>query len=200
MRTEIYSTVETLAAAIEAKDMYTSKHVRRVADLAEAIAEELGLDAEEVREVRTAALLHDVGKVWVNDSVLHKNGALNEEEWIEMRRHPQFGWSALVGVEDTSLRRIARGLLLHHERIDGRGYPFGLCGEEVPLLARIIAVADTFDAMTSDRPYRKALSAREAYAEIARNRGTQFCEKVVDAFFTASRMEERSFDRIGDSP
>jgi HD-GYP domain-containing protein (c-di-GMP phosphodiesterase class II) len=191
-------TVTVLSAAIEAKDEYTGDHVRRVAAFSTAIARRLRLDGEELREVALAALLHDVGKVWVDDNVLGKSGRLTDDEWAEMKRHPQFGWGALVGehkersdggATKNMWKRIANGLLLHHERPDGHGYPFGLRGEEIPLLARIIAVADTFDAMTSDRPYRKALSAQTAYDEILRCRGTQFCEKVVDAFAQAFTME-----------
>lgn len=181
--------ITVLTAAIETKDAYTGSHVRRVARFAEALAREMGLPEEEVRDVRLAGLLHDVGKIWVQDQVLHKPGALDEREWEEMRRHPQFGWSVFVGAREGSPGRIARGLLLHHERPDGKGYPFGLRGEEIPRIARIIAVADTFDAMTSDRPYRRALTARAAYEEIVRHRGSQFCEKVVDAFVRAFRME-----------
>lgn len=193
-------TVDALAAALALKDRYTSRHVRRVAFFGEAIARAMGLGPVEVREVRLAGLLHDVGKIWVGDEVLNKRGALTDAEWAEMRRHPHFGWSALVGVEDAAWKRIANGMLLHHERPDGRGYPFGLRGEEIPRLARVIAVADTFDAMTSDRPYRRALPEATAYEEILRHRGTQFCEKVVDGFVRAFRMEQLRFFDLEEHP
>jgi HD-GYP domain-containing protein (c-di-GMP phosphodiesterase class II) len=131
-------------------------------------------------------MLHDLGKLWIEDRVLHKASALDDEEWEHMKQHPMLGWKTLADVP--GLRRVTDGMLLHHERIDGLGYPLGLKGNAIPLLARIIAVADTYDAMTSDRPYRRALHADFAYEEIVRNRGTQFCEKVVDGFVRAFKM------------
>jgi HD-GYP domain-containing protein (c-di-GMP phosphodiesterase class II) len=174
--------------ALEAKDGYTGRHAKRVAKIAGAIALAMQLSREEQSEAQLAGLLHDIGKIWVADAILQKGGSLSDSEWDQMRRHPKFGWSMLIGAQGDSWRRIAKGLLLHHERPDGRGYPFGLKGDEIPLLAQIIAVADTFDAMTSDRPYRKSLGEKAAYDEILRHRSTQFFEKVVDAFVIAFRM------------
>jgi len=175
--------VIALASAIEAKDPDTSAHLVRVAGIAEVIARAMGLPELVVREAHLAAVLHDLGKLEISDDVLKKKTPLSPEEWEHMKQHPRLGWQMLAGMPD--LRNITLGLLHHHERMDGLGYPQGLKGDDIPLLARIIAVADTFDAMTSDRPYRKALSARTAYEEILQHRGTQFCEKVVDAFARA---------------
>jgi HD-GYP domain-containing protein (c-di-GMP phosphodiesterase class II) len=182
--------VTDLAAAIEAKDPCTSQHLARVALFAEAIAREMELSEEEIKEAHLAAVLHDLGKLWISDEVLKKQAHLTPEEWEHMKEHPRFGWQMLEGAP--GLKKITEALLHHHERIDGAGYPLGLAGDEIPLLARIIAVADTFDAITSDRPYRKAHSAEQAHDEIVRHRGTQFCEKVVDAFARAFSM-----DRMG---
>jgi HD-GYP domain-containing protein (c-di-GMP phosphodiesterase class II) len=181
------SHIAALAAAIEAKDPCTSQHLARVAIVAENIAREMKLEEPTIREVHLAAVLHDLGKLWIDDQILKKESRLTEEEWEHMKQHPRLGWQVLEGMP--ALQRIREGLLHHHERIDGAGYPSGLAGDEIPLLARIIAVADTFDAMTSDRPYRKALSPEIAVEEILRHRGTQFCPKVVDAFARALSIE-----------
>jgi HD-GYP domain-containing protein (c-di-GMP phosphodiesterase class II) len=186
--------VTALAEAIEAKDPCTSQHLARVALIAESIARAMELSEEEIREAHLAAVLHDLGKLWISDEVLKKQAHLTPAEWEHMKEHPRFGWQMLSGVP--ALKKITDALLHHHERIDGGGYPAGLAGDEIPLLARIIAVADTFDAITSDRPYRKAHSAKQAYDEILLNRGTQFCEKVVDAFTRAFSMDRMDIDRV----
>jgi len=188
--------IATLAAAIEAKDPCTSEHLARVAVVAEAIARAMGLPDAEIREVHLAAVLHDLGKLWIDSAVLKKESRLTEEEWEHMKQHPRLGFEQLAG--EPALARIRDGLLHHHERIDGRGYPAGLSGDEIPLLARIIAVADGFDAMTSDRPYRKALAAQVAVDEILLNRGTQFCPKVVDAFARALSIEGMQIERVAE--
>lgn len=188
--------VTALASAIEAKDPCTSAHLVRVAGIAEAIARAMELPEATIREAHLAAVLHDLGKLEISDEVLKKETHLTPDEWEHMKQHPRLGWQMLADVP--ALRTITAGLLHHHERIDGLGYPQGLKGNEIPLLARIIAVADTFDAMTSDRPYRKALSASAAYEEILRNRGTQFCEKVVDAFMRAFSM--KAMERLPSDP
>ncbi len=187
LKNQFYETTMALATATEAKDRYTGGHTRRVAMFAELIARHLGLSAEEIHEVRLSAILHDVGKIGVEDKVLKKDSALDEVEWEHMRQHPEMGWKILAQVK--SMRKITDGMRFHHERPDGLGYPLGLKGEEIPLIASIISVADTFDAMTSNRPYRKGLAYEEAYAEILRHRGTQFDEKVVDAFVRAFKLE-----------
>jgi diguanylate cyclase (GGDEF)-like protein/putative nucleotidyltransferase with HDIG domain len=180
--------VLALAEAVDARDASTLEHSRTVAEYAAATAVELGLD--DVEEVRVAGLLHDVGKVGVPDAVLRKEGPLDAEEWAEMRRHPEIGARILAHPQ---LDAVREWVLRHHERPDGGGYPGGLAGAAIPLEARILSVADAYEAMTADRPYRRALRAEEARAEIVRARGTQFDARVVDAFLAV-------LDRRGARP
>lgn len=187
MKNQFFETAMALATAIEAKDRYTGGHTKRVAHFAELIARYMGLSADEVHEVRLSAILHDVGKIGIADGVLKKEAPLDAVEWEHMRQHPEMGWKILANVK--CLRKITDGMRFHHERPDGLGYPFGLKGPEIPLIASIISVADTFDAMTSNRPYRQGLSYEEAFDEILRHRGTQFDEKVVDGFVRAFKLE-----------
>ncbi|MBI4321516.1 MAG: HD-GYP domain-containing protein [Chloroflexi bacterium] len=174
------STLEILAAAVEARDPYTHGHSQRVRDYSLALAGQLGLaDEATIETIRRAAMLHDVGKIGVADSILKKPGKLEKWEYAEMQRHPEIGWHMLCR---TSFLKDELDLVrYHHERYDGLGYPSGITGEHMPLGARILAVADAFDAMTSDRPYRRALSAAVAREELVKNAGTQFCPKVVTA-------------------
>jgi putative nucleotidyltransferase with HDIG domain len=169
-----------LANAIDAKDPYTAGHTSRVAAYALALAVDLGLDEERRREIEQGALLHDIGKIGVPDAILSKPGPLNQDEWREMRRHPELACQILEGTDlpPTTLSVVRN----HHENIDGSGYPDRLAGEAISLPARIARVADAFDAMTSDRPYRDALSIAAARAELRRCAGTQFCPDVVAAF------------------
>jgi HD-GYP domain-containing protein (c-di-GMP phosphodiesterase class II) len=176
-------TVQTLADAIDIKDPVTSGHSRRVTQLSLAIYDELNDIPEERRYIELAGLLHDVGKIGIREEVLMKPGSLTPEEFKHMEEHPTIGYHLLKGPR--FLRKILPAVLYNQERYDGKGYPKGLKGEEIPLSARIIAVADAFDAMTNDRPYRKALSVEEALEEIRKNSGTQFDPKVVEAFFKA---------------
>lgn len=173
-------TVASLVVALEARDAYTEGHSLRVTEYATGIAGIRGLPPAAHEQIRTASLLHDLGKVGVPDAILRKNGQLTSEEWVTMRQHPALGAKileplAFLGVE-------ARGVRHHHERYDGCGYPDGLAGEAIPLPARIIAVADTFDAITTARPYRPLRSSREALADLLRGAGTQFDPVVLDAF------------------
>jgi HD-GYP domain-containing protein (c-di-GMP phosphodiesterase class II) len=138
--------------------------------------------------VKLGALLHDVGKIGIEDKVLKKDSALDAAEWKIMQKHPDLGYDIMGRVE--SLKDIIGGMRYHHERWDGKGYPLGLKGEEIPFLARIIAVADTYDAMVSTRPYRKGLKAEFAYDEIVRYSGTQFDPIVVEAFVQAYKIEK----------
>jgi putative nucleotidyltransferase with HDIG domain len=177
------ATVRALAQAVDAKDSYTAGHSTRVTDYSVIIAEELGLGPDDLRRVRLAGLLHDVGKIGIRDSVLGKPGALNDEEFGVMKSHPTVGASILKPV--TQLAEVVPGVLHHHERFDGRGYPNGLKAEEIPLMGRIIGVADAFDAMTSDRVYRPRLSDDVALAELKKHSGTQFDSKMVKAFLAA---------------
>ena len=171
--------VLALAVAVDARDPHTHQHSQTVARYAAALAAQLGLDGDRVEEVRIAGLLHDVGKVGVPDAVLQKAGPLTEGEWVEMRRHPEIGARILV---HPGLTAVREWVLRHHEQPDGRGYPDGLAGSQIPLEARILAVADAYEAMTADRPYRQGLSPQTARAELEDGRGSQFDGEVVEAF------------------
>lgn len=194
LRTQFHETVSAMALAIEAKDRYTGGHTKRVALFSVLIAKHMGLSKEEIYDVELAATLHDIGKIGIDDKVLKKPAALDKEEWEHMKQHPELGYRILAHV--SSMRIITDGMRFHHERPDGLGYPLGLKGEEIPMVARIISVADTFDAMTSTRPYRKGLDYDIAYEEIVRYRGTQFDEKVVDGFVLAFKLERMGKKRI----
>lgn len=187
LKNQFIETAMAMASAIDAKDKYTGGHTKRVSQFSQLIAKHMGLTREEIEEVRLSAILHDIGKIGIEDQILKKESPLTKEEWERMKAHPQLGYQILKPVKN--LQKISDGLRFHHERMDGHGYPLGLRGQEIPLIARIISVADTFDAMTSDRPYRKGLSYDDAFEEILRCRGTQFDEKVVDAFIKAFNIE-----------
>jgi HD-GYP domain-containing protein (c-di-GMP phosphodiesterase class II) len=173
-------TVQALAQAIEASDEYTRGHSDRVTKFAIQIARELKLSRTLIDTLKFACILHDVGKIGIIKDVLNKPGKLNDAEFNIIKMHPALGEQIIAPVAFlTPIRPIVRH---HHERFDGRGYPDGLIGENIPYLSRIIAVADTYDAMTSERPYRPALSTEIALAEIKRCSGTQFDPEVVKAF------------------
>jgi HD-GYP domain-containing protein (c-di-GMP phosphodiesterase class II) len=177
-------TIAALSRSMEAKDLYTGGHTERVAAIAVALAEELGFAGDELDAIEIGALLHDIGKIGVPEPILHKPGPLDEDEWRVMKQHPVMSDSILSTVElHPFVRQAARW---SHEQIDGRGYPDGLAGDEIPMPARIVFVADAFDALTTDRPYRKARSAEAAVAEIKQNSGTQFCPDVVAALERAA--------------
>ena len=191
-----FETVLALVKAIESRDHYTASHSEFIAHLAEATARQMGLREEEVRQVYWAALLHDVGKIAVPDHILRKPTALTDEEWRIMQKHPE--WGARIVEHIPHLQPIAAIIRAHHERFDGRGYPLGLRDEQIPLAARIIAVADAFSAMVEDRVYRKARSLDEALAELRRCVGTHFDPQVVDVFervvrewYTAEKRQKR---------
>ncbi len=186
-RSQLYAAMErstqeairALSAALESRDGTTGNHIQRAQRLAGEVAEELELDPEDVQRTRYVAVLHDVGKIGIPDAVLNKPGKLDEAEWELMRRHPRIGAdivSRIYGFE-----KVAAAVLAHHERIDGLGYPAGLSGEEIPIEARIISAVDSYDAMTNDRPYRRAMSHEEAFDELYRGAGSQFDRKVVEA-------------------
>jgi HD-GYP domain-containing protein (c-di-GMP phosphodiesterase class II) len=173
------STITSLARTIEAKDPYTGGHTERVAEFACTLAAELGLSAQELDAVEVGGVIHDIGKVGIRDAVLLKPARLTNEEFAEMRRHPTISSYILAELELPQIvQQMARS---HHERFDGSGYPDGLTGEDIPLVARILSVADALDAMTSARPYRDALPLAVALLEIDDQSGTQFCPRVVAA-------------------
>ncbi|MSV29680.1 MAG: response regulator [Bryobacterales bacterium] len=176
------ATLGALVAALDARERETHAHSHRVSDYTVHLAELLGIEDEDLAVVQRGAMLHDIGKIGISDSILLKPGELTEEEWAEMKRHPRIGAWILEGV--ASLRPASSIVLAHHERFDGGGYPRNLAGGKIPPGARIFAVADSFDAMTSDRPYRKGANYNQARAEIVRNSGSQFDPAVVECFLS----------------
>jgi HD-GYP domain-containing protein (c-di-GMP phosphodiesterase class II) len=182
--------VRALISAIEAKDKYTRGHTERVTLYASALADEIGLKEDQRQDLLFGAVLHDVGYLGVSEEVLRMPDGITEEQLAELRRHPLIGADILRGIP--LLRNALDGVRSHHEYYDGSGYPDGLAGEDIPLIARIIAVADSFDAMTTDRRYRKAKSKEEAVQEIKASRGAQFDPAVADAFarlLTSGRLD-----------
>lgn len=175
-----YATIRALAQAVDAKDEYTRGHSMRVAEYARDIAKHLNLDAGFIELIYVSGTLHDVGKIGVPDLVLKKEGKLTDEEFAEIKRHPELGERIVAQVP--ILRDTLPGIRSHHERWDGRGYPDGLAGENIPLIARIMAIADTYDAMTSDRPYRKGMPVEVAIEAIVNGAGTQFDPELIPAF------------------
>lgn len=174
------STLKVLVAALDTKDASSQGHSERVSQLAVSLAKEVGVEDDKLLDIERGSLLHDVGKIGVPDTVLAKPDTLDEGEWAAMQKHPLL--AGLMVSKVGFLEGAMPILLYHHERFDGTGYPFGLEGEAIPLEARIFAVVDAYQAMTSDRPYRKAMSDREALAEIERSSGAQFDPEIVDAF------------------
>lgn len=183
--TETRTTIEVLADIVDKKDPYTSKHSYMVADYCREIAEKLLLRPEDVETLVSAAKVHDLGKISVPDSILLKQGSLTDGEREVMINHSSIGYNILNKLRFYKVG--ARLVLYHHERFDGNGYPAGLKGESIPLGARILAVADCYHAMTSDRPYRKAMSSEQAISELTRCAGTQFDPKVVEVFIKILR-------------
>jgi putative nucleotidyltransferase with HDIG domain len=173
------ATIAALSRSMEAKDYYTGGHTERVAEVSVAIAERLGFEGAELDAIEIGALLHDIGKIGIPERILHKDGSLDEEEWAVMREHPVISDTILSELDvHLYVRQIARS---GHERIDGTGYPDGLAGDEIPLPARIVLVADALDALTTDRPYRPARPLAAALVELREHTGTQFCPMVMAA-------------------
>lgn len=187
-------TLEALVTALDAREHETKAHSQRVREYALTLARELGLKHEDLIQTGRGALLHDIGKIGVRDSILLKPGKLNEEEWVEMRKHPQIGYNILQSIG--FLSPAAEIVLCHQERWDGSGYPNRLAGADIPLGAIIFAVVDTMDAMTSDRPYRKALSLEAAINEIRSCSGSQFDPRVTEEFL---KIPMESWIAIRDS-
>ena len=190
IRASFLSAITALAYALEAKDRYTSGHSQRVAETSVAIAKQLGMPQDSIEKIRLAGLIHDIGKIGVKESVLNKPGRLTDEEFQHIKHHCEKGEHILTPiVEDEEILRMVRH---HHERNDGTGYPSGLSSEQIPLGAKILALADAYDAMTSERPYRKAMSSETSYGEIERCKGTQFNPEVANAFL---RLKSGDFSR-----
>ena len=182
------ATIEGWSHALDLRDRETEGHSRRVTQLTIKLAQMLGMSDEEIMHIRRGALLHDMGKIGVPDSILHKPAALTDEEWIIMRKHPQFVYDMLSSVE--YLRPALYIPYCHHEKWDGTGYPRGLKGEHIPLAARLFAVADVWDALTSDRPYRPAWPQEEALIFIREQSGSHFDPQVVDLFFRVIELSQ----------
>src|SRR5689334_19118278 len=178
-------TVKALAAAIDGKDPYTRGHSERVSRFSMAIAQRLGLSDEEIEKIRISALLHDVGKIAIDDKILKKPAALTDEEYEIMKGHPQKGYKIMSQIP--AMKEFLSGMYMHHEMVNGMGYPQGLKGDEIPLMGKIVAVADTFDAMTTDRPYQKAMKFEDALARIESFVGTRYDPAVVAALSEACR-------------
>ncbi len=191
-------TLWTLVAALDAREHETGDHSQRVVRFTLAIARRMGLPAADLPDLGRGALLHDIGKIGVPDAILLKTGNLSPEEWAVMRKHPQIGFNMLRSVD--FLARPAEMVLSHQERFDGSGYPRSLAGERIPLSARIFALADTYDAMTSNRPYRSMVSPETARAEIERHVGTQFDPACAAAFLSLTAQELSDLARSREQP
>ena len=170
--------VRGLSTVLRMKDLATGVHSSRLAEWAVRVAARLGLDPQYQRDVETAALLHDIGKIGIPDAILHKPSALTREERLIINKHAEYGWNALRGI--SGFERVSLFVLHHHERVDGKGYPARLKGAAIPLGSRIVSLVDAFDAMISNRCYRKALPLDEAVRRLESGRGTQFDPKIVE--------------------
>ncbi len=191
-------TVKSLAAAIDGKDPYTRGHSERVSRFSVAIAQRLCLSDEETEKIRISALLHDVGKIGIDDNILKKPSALTDEEFEVMKTHPQKGYKIMSHIP--AMREFLPGMYMHHEMINGEGYPQGLHGDQIPLMARIVSVADTFDAMTTDRPYQKAFTLEAALERIESFVGTRYDGRVVAALSAACREGQIQAGRVRLKP
>lgn len=179
---EYHDIVDCITSALDARDPYTGNHSRRVSDMACELCHVLGLSADETREIHIAAHLHDIGKIGVPDAVLLKAGKLDDKEWELMKQHPKIGADILA--KSPQFARIAAIILHHHERYDGKGYPFGAKEEEIPMGSRIIAVCDSIDAMASNRSYRKALPLDVVYGEIEKNKKLMYDPDIAQAMLS----------------
>ena len=185
LNTGYIQTVMSLVNAIEAKDSYTSGHCQRVMEISCEIASHMNLEEDIIEDLRYAAILHDIGKIGISASILNKTDKLTDQEYEEIKKHPQISYNILKNVE--FLGKGLRAILEHHEKYNGSGYPYGLKGEEISLLGRILCIADAFDAMTSDRTYRKGMTMELAINEIERCKGIQFDPEISDVFITMIR-------------
>ena len=172
--------VSSIMATLYAKSQETEAHGQRIGRFCRMMGEQLGLSPKELNDLQLLSKLHDIGKIGIDDSILNKPGKLSEEEWEIMKQHPEIGHN--IAMSTLQLEHIAGYILHHHERWDGAGYPIGLKGQEIPVLSRILSIADAFDAMTEDRVYRKAMTYEAAIREIERNAGTQFDPEITRLF------------------
>lgn len=186
-RKTLLNSIMQIVKIIDAKDSYTAGHSVRVAEYSEKIARKLRLNEYDVEVLINLANLHDIGKVQIDLSVLNKPGKFDDADWVEMKKHPEVGYEIVK--EIVFLKDQARAILYHHERINGKGYPSGIKGEEIPLFAKILAVADAYDAMTTDRPYRPALTQKEAMKELEMHAGKQFDRKISSAMIEIIKEE-----------
>ena len=180
LKKSYFDTIRAVANSVEARDAYTRGHSNRVAEISKIIAAEMGWGRRDLEMIDWGGVLHDLGKVGISDSILNKPGKLTDEEFAIMKSHPSIGAQIIGGI--AFLEPLMPYIAQHHERYDGRGYPAGFKGEEIAIQGRLLAIADTYDAMTSDRPYRKGLAAQIAYDEILKCNGTQFDPVIVRAF------------------
>ncbi len=183
-------TLTAVARAVEARDPYAMGHTTRVRSIAKAIGKELGLSREELYTLEIGSLLHDIGKIGISEAILLKPGPLDDKEYEEIKQHPKKGREMIEGI--SYLKEVIPHVLYHHERLNGTGYPERLSGKNIPMVGRIIAVADVFDAMISDRPYRKKLSFENAVSEIKKEADNLFDPKVVDTLFTLYKSKRLS--------
>lgn len=172
--------IKTLLSVLKVKDSFTYVHTQRVTELSTMLAEKIELSENQISIIKHGAMLHDIGKIEINRAILNKRGRLTKEEWNVLKQHPV--WGAEIAKSINLAKASLSAIMFHHERWDGKGYPYGLKGEEIPLESRIICIADSFDAMTSHRPYRNALTIEQAIHELNRCRGTQFDPYLLDYF------------------
>ncbi len=177
-RRALLNSIVQIVRTMEAKDIYTAGHSVRVAEYCEQISRELKLNEYDIEIIKNLANLHDIGKIQIDLSILNKHSTLNMEDWDEVKKHPEVGYEIVK--EITFLKGAATAILYHHEKIDGTGYPTGIKGDQIPLFAKILCIADSYDAMTTDRPYTRALSKEEAICEIKKNAGTHFDARIAN--------------------
>jgi HD-GYP domain-containing protein (c-di-GMP phosphodiesterase class II) len=188
------ATICAFMQMLDLRDIDTGIHSTRLAEWAVRVGERLGAAEEQLADIEIASLLHDLGKVGIPDAILHKPGPLTDSEFAELRKHPEYGWTILRRMP--GFERAALCILHHHERVDGRGYPSGIRGADIPISARIVAIVDAFDAMVSDRCYRAALPVEEAIRRLYESAGTQFDEAIVAEFAQVAQSEMQEIQSL----